>query len=420
MEAHVDAIPQFIQSFADRFGTVFTREIQRERFCQYLASLYLQTERKNTQGISRAMVGVDDQAVHHFLLESPWDHDEMNRLRVALLDSLPQTQSRRDGIAVLDDSGSPRRGTKIANTKRQYIGQVGKVTNGYVQVTTHYADPDKHWPVDLSPYRPKEWTSEQKPFKTKYEIGLKLLKAARETHHLRFRVAVMDPWYGRSAEFLQRLCDEEIPFVAALEAGTKVTTKLPTDPFRDTPHKVKDALGAFRPEDYRKVILSSSKGPMARWVVEFRGHRSRMKGKQRFFVVVEDPNKPEEGEVWFLVTNCPREYLSAEQAVEAYHLRNWVEVGYREAKQELGANQCVCVGEKAQVRHWLLVQAAHSLVTFLKRTGAFHGFCRRTLGSWLDHLRAVRDWLSVLFQRWQQAHPEHAQALTLARTGFAV
>ena len=78
-------------------------------------------------------------------------------------------------MLILDDSGSPRRGTKIANTKRQYIGQVGKTANGYVLVTTHYADDTKHWTVDLTPYRPQEWTPAEQAVRTKYELGRELI-----------------------------------------------------------------------------------------------------------------------------------------------------------------------------------------------------------------------------------------------------
>jgi SRSO17 transposase len=418
MEIHTEAIPQFVRSFADRFDAVFTRPVQKERFCQYLIALLLQTERRNTHGIERLVAGTDDQAIHHFLANAPWDHTELNAVRVQLLNTMPQTRSRPEGVLILDDSGSPRRGTKIANTKRQYIGQVGKTANGYVLVTTHYTDGAKHWPVDLAPYRPKEWVAAPAAVRTKYEIGLELVKTARDTHGLQFRAVVMDPWYGRSSSFLQSLADAGVLFVAALEGRAKITTKLPTDPFRDTPHRVEDALGAFRAEDYEKVTLLTSKGPVTRWVVEFRGHRDGLKGKQRFLLAVEDPRAPASGDPWFLITNADREAVSKAEVVWLYHWRNWIEEGYKESKQELGANECVCVSERAQVRHWLLVFAAHSLVTLLRRTGGLKGFCRRALTTWPDHLRAIRDWCRLRFDRWKAAHPGRWQQLCLEQTGF--
>jgi SRSO17 transposase len=418
METHTEAIPHFVRSFANQFEAVFTRPVQKERFCQYLTALLLQTERRNTHGIQRLVAGTDDQAIHHFLANAPWDEAELNACRVQLLNTRPQTRTRREGVLILDDSGSPRRGTKIANTKRQYIGQLGKTANGYVLVTTHYADAAKHWPVDMTPYRPKEWVPTGEGVRTKYELGRELILRAREQHGLRFQAVVMDPWYGRSSPFLQQLTDDGVPFVAALEGRAKVTTKLPTDTFRDTPHRVEEALGAFRAEDFEKVLLPTSKGPVVRWVVELRVHRDGMKGKQRLIIVVEDPHAPTAGEPWFLLTNADRQTVSAVDAVRIYHWRNWIEEGYKEGKQELGANECVCVSERAQGRHWLLVFAAQSLVTLLRSTGGLRGFCRRTLTTWHDHLRAIRDWCRLRFDRWKATHPSRWEQLCLERTGF--
>jgi hypothetical protein len=80
--------------------------------------------------------------------------------------------------------------------------------------------------------------------------------------------------------------------------------------------------------------------------------------------------------------------------------------------------QCVCVSERAQVRHWLLVFAAHSLVTVLRRTGGLKGFCRRSLNTWPDHWRAIRDWCRRRFDRGKAAHPGRWRQLCLEQTGF--
>lgn len=178
---------------------------------------------------------MEDQATHHFLANSPWDEGEFNALRVRLLYTQPQTRTRREGRLILDDSGSPQCGTEIANTKRQYLGQVGKTANGYALVTTHYADAAQHWPVDVTPYRPKEWGPPGETVRTKYELGRELIQRAQTDHELRFQAVAMAPWYGRSAPFLQHLVEDGVTFVAALEGRAKITTKLPTDAFRGYP-----------------------------------------------------------------------------------------------------------------------------------------------------------------------------------------
>src|ERR1043166_6304002 len=122
MEIHTEAIPQFVRSFADRFDAVFTRPVQKVRFCQYLTALHLQTERRNTHGIERLVAGTDDQAIHHFLANAPWDHTELNAVRVKLLNTLPPTRSRPEGVLILDESGSPRGGATRAQPTPRRIG----------------------------------------------------------------------------------------------------------------------------------------------------------------------------------------------------------------------------------------------------------------------------------------------------------
>jgi hypothetical protein len=209
-----------------------------------------------------------------------------------------------------------------------------------------------------------------------------------------------------------------LTFVAALEGRAKITTKLPTDPCRETAHRVEDAWSACRAEDDEQGPLRTSKGPVTRWVVEFRGHRDGLKGKQRFLLAVEDPRAPATGAPWFRVTNAAREAVSAAEGVRIYHWRHWIEEGYKESKQELAANECVCVSEPAPVRPWLLAFAAHRLVTLRRCAGGLNGCCRRALVTWHDHWRAIRDGCRRRFDRWKAAHPGRWRQRCLEQTGF--
>ena len=73
-------------------------------------------------------------------------------------------------------------------------------------------------------------------------------------------------------------------FAVAMESSAKVTTKLPTDSFGGTRRRGEEALGAFRREDYAKVKLQTSKGPVTHCIMELRVHRDGKKRKQRLIV----------------------------------------------------------------------------------------------------------------------------------------
>ena len=60
-----------------------------------------------------------------------------------------------------------------------------------------------------------------------------------------------------------------------------------------------------------------------------------------------------------------------------YALRNWVEVFYGEAKDELGAGQYQVRDLDSILRHWYLVFVAHSLLVSLRREGRLGRWCKK-------------------------------------------
>lgn len=76
-----------------------------------------------------------------------------------------------------------------------------------------------------------------------------------------------------------------------------------------------------------------------------------------------------------LTTNLAQ--LRHETVAQLYALRNWVEVFYREAKDELGAGQYQVRHLEAIVRHWQLVFVAYSLLVTLRRAGRLERWCEK-------------------------------------------
>ena len=69
--------------------------------------------------------------------------------------------------------------------------------------------------------------------------------------------------------------------------------------------------------------------------------------------------------------------LRNEAVAQLYALRNWVEVFYREAKDDLGAGQYQVRHLEAIVRHWQLVFVAYSLLVLLRRQGRLARWCEK-------------------------------------------
>ncbi len=221
MDCIVNEPDPICQPFFDKFVDLWSRPNQPQCFGAYVRGLLAQMDRKNVEAISNRTVGQPYQGLHHFLTESPWDAARLNRRRVELLEADARTRSRPKGVLVLDDSGVPKKGEATQGVKRQYMGQLGKVANGQVFVTSHYAEERCHWPVDLLPYVPDNWLEGGKAdaaFRTKLQLALELADRA-VAWGVRFRAIVADAWYGRNAGFIKALEERSLPYVVELEAA---------------------------------------------------------------------------------------------------------------------------------------------------------------------------------------------------------
>jgi SRSO17 transposase len=91
--------------------------------------------------------------LHHFIHDAPWSADEINCRRLEILQGCRQTKLKAGFDLILDDSGHRKSGSATAGVGRQYIGQIGKVDNGIVTVTSHGYDGTKGVPIDIELYK---------------------------------------------------------------------------------------------------------------------------------------------------------------------------------------------------------------------------------------------------------------------------
>lgn len=69
------------EPFFDKFSEFWARSNQAQAFGAYVRGLISETHRKNIEAINAKVVGQHYQSLHHFLAESPWDFEALNRRR---------------------------------------------------------------------------------------------------------------------------------------------------------------------------------------------------------------------------------------------------------------------------------------------------------------------------------------------------
>jgi SRSO17 transposase len=367
--------PGPLEDYAARFDPLLSSLAQRRGLRDYLQGLLLPRDRNKTLTAladAEPIVGAQHRQVQRlqwFLSESTWEHEAVNQQRIQLLCAEPTTAPHARGVLVIDDTGDRKDGHHTAHVARQWLGSVGKTDNGIVAVTSLWADPRCYWPLHVVPYTPASRLAKGKTdpgFRTKPQLAAELVRAAQQAK-IPFRAVVADCFYGDNDGFVAALGRVEVAFVLALKP--RKGTWAP----EDEPHTPVEAArelawgGPGRPGAWRRVTRRFRDGHTETWWAA----DATLGGlgpdrHHRLVVATTDPATLPKLSTWYLLTNLRRPVSRrAQQAqlaeiVGAYGLRNWVEQGYKQVKDELGWADFQVRGDRAIRRHWTLVCLAFS------------------------------------------------------------
>jgi DDE superfamily endonuclease len=374
------AAPGPLEAYAAEFDPLFGTLAQRRGFREYLQGLLLPRDRNKTLTAlagAEPVVAAQAGAVQHlqfFLSESTWDPEAINARRLVLLLSDPATVPHAEGVLVIDDTGDRKAGTHTDHVARQWLGSIGKVDNGIVAVSSLWADERIYYPLHVRPYTPgcRLPKGKQDPaFRTKPQVALELIEAALSAG-VPFRAVVADCAYGDNVNFEAGLWQAGLPYVVSLKPSKGSWA------MADQAHTPEDAARQLRwrdpahPGDWTPVERRFRDGHVQTWWaadLTFSGYGPER--LVRLIVATTDPATLPAISTWYLTSNlpCPGAHRATDsphapadlaEVVRLYGLRNWVEQGYKQVKQELGWADFMVRSDRAIRRHWQLVCCAFS------------------------------------------------------------
>ena len=399
-EITIQAMPPCFDRWCRRFDNLFTRQVQRREFRNYLGGLLGESERKNIAQISQNYVGVYYHKLHHFLTDYPWDANCVNERRLEIMTLCRQTKIRPNFSLIVDDTGHRKSGTITEGVGRQYIGEVGKTDNGLVMVTTHLYDGVRSLPLDVAQYLPAsslEKGKENPEFKKKPSLALELIDKCL-TRGYRPEVTLIDGGYGNNGPFLKELEKRELIYIGAVAKNRNVELEISSGIKSEMRL---DELIAILPEEAFNSINLNVQKPRTVWVATRKVEISGMSGQRTIAIVMNAKNVEEATEIDYLITNAPIEKATAEWIVTTYSQRNWVEVFYRTAKGWLGLRECQLRDKKSIERHWILVFCAYTFILWHWLTGGLaRQWATGPLKTFVAALEAFRTAVSYRFVRW--------------------
>jgi SRSO17 transposase len=252
---------------------------------------------------------------------------------------------------VLDDTGDRKKGSHTRHVGRQYLGSVGKVDNGIVAVSSLWADARVYYPLHVVPFTPRRWfpKGDRGPaYRTKPQLAVQLVDAAR-TAGVRFRAVVADCGYGEGSALEEALWKADMPFVLAM----------------------RPSKGTWAPMQDSHTPEEAARSAATQWAADLRLGGYGPDRRVRLVVATTDPATLPAVSTWYLATNLPHPdspYATEDrpapadlaEVVRLYGLRNWVEQGYKQVKDELGWADFMVRSDRAIRRHWTLLCCAFS------------------------------------------------------------
>lgn len=331
---------RFIDNYCAVYRDLFVDVRSFEAFKYLHLGLISELPRKSLPAIAKAVGLPNEQVLHHFLTESPWDVASLRNQRLSLI--LQQLQGRSI-VLVIDDTGDRKKGKTTDYVARQYIGNLGKIDNGIVSVNAYGVLEGMTFPLAFKVFKPQRRLKAQDTYKTKLQLAQEIIQEL-QAFGFKFELVLADSLYGECHPFVSLLQQFELKFIVAIRSNH----------------------GVWMPREQRirysrwkafERIFSNGKSEVRYLQEIIFGKRRTL----RYWTITTDPLNLPENSTWFLMSNLPK---ASDQAVgNLYGLRTWVEYGFKQCKNHLGWADFRLTSYEQIERWWEVVSSAYLMVT---------------------------------------------------------
>jgi SRSO17 transposase len=366
-----------LDAVGERIAPHFSRSELRRRARDYLRGLLSTVERKNGWQLAEVAGDATPYGLQHLLGRANWEAD---LVRDQLRGYVSEHLGEEGAILIVDETGFIKKGQKSVGVKRQYTGTAGKTENCQVGVFLSYASGRGQAFIDRELYLPEEWAEDQERreqagvpeqigMRTKPELAKEMLGRALDAG-VKVAWVVADSVYGDSRRLGMFLEEREQPYVLALSGKAhvwagfyqhRVSTLLESLRQGDSA-LVEEAAGGWR----RLSAGDGSKGPRLYDWLRLPLNPPLQEGFERWLLVrrsIEDPD-----ELTAYTVFCA-EGTTLEELAKVAGMRWRVEIGFEEAKGEVGLSHYEVRSWRGWYRHVTLALFAHAFLAAIRTKG---------------------------------------------------
>lgn len=332
---------KFVDEYCEGFRKLFPEVRSFEAFKQLHVGMVSEIKRKTLPAIAE-VVGIENsQSLHHFLTQSPWEVEELKTLRLQRI--LSSLKGKKIPL-IIDETGDRKKGKKTDYVSRQYIGNLGKVEKGIVAVTAYGVIKNITVILDFEIYKPQKRLKPGDVYRSKPEIACEMIKNLK-ARGFEFSLVLADSLYGESqSNFIECLEDLKLDYVVSIRSNHGVWM-LPGQRIRYNKWRKFNRIFADGKEEVRYI-------------------REVIYGKrqaQQYWEITTNTETLPANETWNLMTKVPG--IKYHQVGNLYGLRNWVEYGLKQSKNELGWADFRLTDYADIQKWWELVASAYLMVS---------------------------------------------------------
>ncbi len=332
---------KFVDEYCESYRKLFPEVRSFEAFKQLHVGIVSEVKRKTLPEIAKVVGLENSQSLHHFLTESTWEVEALREQRLQLI--LKGLQGRKISL-IIDETGDRKKGKKTDYVSRQYIGNLGKIENGIVAVTAYGLIEGMTVILTFEIYKPNKRLKEGDVYRSKPEIAAKMIRDLR-ARGFEFSLVLADSLYGESeSNFLDCLDELKLDYVVAIRSNHGVW--MPT-------------CQRIRYNKWRKFDRIFADGTK-----KIRYIREVIYGKRRerqYWEITTNPETLPKNETWSVMTRIPD--VKYYQVGNFYGLRNWVEYGLKQSKNELGWADFRLISYTDIEKWWEIICSAYLLVS---------------------------------------------------------
>ncbi len=365
-----------LDAVGERIAPRFARSEVRDRARDYLRGLLSAAERKNSWQLAEVARNTTPYGLQHLLGRANWDADEVrDDLREYVIERLGD----EDALLIVDETGFIKKGKESVGVKRQYTGTAGKTENCQVGVFLAYASRRGQAFIDRELYLPEEWAQDEERreragvpervgMRTKPLLAKEMLERALEVG-VKAAWVVADSVYGDTRRLGMFLEGREQPYVLALSGKAHVWAGF-------YQHRVSTVLKSLRQgelpseeagEGFKRISAGEgSKGHRLYEWLRLPLNPPLQEGFERWLVVRRSLEDPDELTAY---TVFAPEGTPLEELAKVAGSRWRVEIGFEEAKGEVGLSHYEVRSWHGWYRHITLSLFAHAFLAAIRAEG---------------------------------------------------